>query len=422
MSRASLPVLAAFLLVPWGVAVGAGEQPPSASPLGAAGFRATVEHPFGWRGDGSGRFPGAMPVTDWSTTKNVRWSTDVGSSYSSPIVTDGSVFVTSEPNLLVCLDRADGKVRWKLALTPADLTDPKSRKIAENYKAPKDGSGLAPATPVTHGRSVYAQFANGLLCAVDLEGHRQWSACIEATPNTGYGRSASPIMVAGKLIVHMTNLYAFDLATGRPLWVNAEAQSSYGTPTACRVGDTDCILTPLGDLVRAADGKSLNRGLGRTTHSSPIAGDGLVFFGDSAVRALRFDAAFKATEAWSGMVTGDVFGSPLLHDGTLFLVTGDGGLFAFDAWGKGSLDPLGDPRMLLEEAGGASPAAYASLTLAGHYLFLNSNSGEIVVLEATREARLVSRNQLPEGTGSSPVFSGRDMFLRDGEKLWCIGE
>jgi outer membrane protein assembly factor BamB len=399
-----------------------GQQSSATVPFGAAEFRPTIKRPFGWRGDGSGRFSGAMPVTEWSATRNVRWSTVVGSSYSSPVVTDQFAFVTSEPNLLLCLDRADGNVRWKLALTPADLTDPKSRKFAEDYKPPKDGSGLAAATPITDGRNIYTLFANGLLSAVDFDGHRKWSATIEAIQSTGYGRSASPIMVAGKLIVHMTHLYAFEPATGRQLWVNTEAKSSYGTPTACRVADTDLILTPLGDVVRADDGKSVCSDLGHTSHSSPIAADGLLIFGDSAISALRLDATFKEEAVWSGMVTGEVFGSPLLHDGTLFIVTGEGELFTFDAHGKGSLEPLADARALFENSGGSGPAAYASLTLAGKYLFLNSNDGEIVVLEATREARFVSRNKLLEGTGSSPVFSGKDMFLRDGEKLWCIGE
>ena len=104
--------------------------PASSSPLGAPEFRVSGERPFGWRGDGSGRFPGATPVTHWSATKNVRWSTVVGRSYSSPIVTDQFVVVTSEPNLVVCVNRADGSVRWKFAVTPALLTDPQSRKSA----------------------------------------------------------------------------------------------------------------------------------------------------------------------------------------------------------------------------------------------------------------------------------------------------
>lgn len=406
------------------MAVGASAAVPAVSvPLGAPEFRASSERPFGWRGDGSGRFPGATPATHWSATKNVRWSTLVGGSYSSPIVTDQFVFVTSEPNLVVCLNRADGTVRWKFAVTPALLADPQSRKNAGDYESPKDGSGLAAATPITDGKTVYAVFANGLICALTLDGQRKWTTHLAAEPNTGYGRSSSPLLVAGKLVIHMTHLYAFDPATGAQLWVNTEARSSYGTPVTLKVANIDIIVTPLGDVVRASDGQSLNSGIAHTSHSSPIhSGDGVVYFGDLAVSALRLNAAFKEEEVWNGMVAGDVFGSPLLHDHTLFVATGDGELFAFDTHGKGTPEPLINGRALFAKGTAGNPVTYASLTLAGNYLFLTSNHGETVVLEATRTARLVSRNRLPAGSGASPVFSGKDLFLRSGNKLFCIGE
>ena len=162
-------IIALLLVVVGGLGqtVNAGAEEPSVA-LGAAGFSPTIERPFGWRGDGSGRFPGATPVTHWSVTNNVRWSAVVGRSYSSPIVTDQFAFVTSEPNLVVCVNRADGKVRWRVAVTPALLAAPQSRKAASAYESPKDGSGLAAATPITDGRNVYAVFANGLLCALEL--------------------------------------------------------------------------------------------------------------------------------------------------------------------------------------------------------------------------------------------------------------
>ena len=117
----------------------------SAEPvLGSADFRQSPEHPFGFRGDGSGRFIGAAPVTEWSekTQKNIRWSTPVGNSFSSPILTDKDVLVTAEPNLLFCIERATGKERWKVALTPALVSDEKLRKTIAEYEPPKDGSGM----------------------------------------------------------------------------------------------------------------------------------------------------------------------------------------------------------------------------------------------------------------------------------------
>ncbi|NDF01672.1 MAG: hypothetical protein EB034_25925 [Verrucomicrobia bacterium] len=256
-----------------------------------------------------------------------------------------------------------------------------------------------------------------------MDGKRQWTIGIVADPTTGYGRSSSPIMVAGKLIAHVSNLYALDPATGRQLWVNTEAKSSYGTPAGMKVGEVEVLITPNGDVVRVTDGKSLNSEIGRAIHSSPIpVGEGHVCFGDATVSTLRLNAAFKETEVWSGMAPGEVFGSPLLLDDTVFVVTGAGELFAFDVRGKGAQEPLLNGQKLFETEPNAGPIAYASLTLAGRNLFLTSNKGETVVLEATRKAQLVSRNQLPGGTGSSPVFSGNDMFLRAGDRIYCIGK
>lgn len=375
--------------------------------------------PFGWRGDGSGRFPDATPATEWSATKNVRWRAVVGKSYSSPIVAGDAVIVTSEPDLLVCLDRATGRERWRTEVRPSDLADEESRAAAAAYK-PKD-TGMSAATPVTDGATVYAVFANGIIRAVDLAGKTRWTSFIGAPQTTTYGRSASPILTAGRLIVHLANLTALDPATGKQLWTNAETRCAYGTPAALRSGGTDLIVTPAGDVVRADDGKTVNTQIGNAANSSPVVQDGVVYFGERDVRAIRLGADFKDQSLWSGEIPPEVFGSPLVHDGVLFTVAGNGALFAFDARKKGSTEPLFEARELFGEPD-REPFAYASLTLAGKHLFLNSNQGEIVVLEATREARLVAKNKLEAGSGSSPVFSGKDMFLRDGDKLYCIGE
>lgn len=46
---------------------GQGTVSPSASPpLGSPGCYPTPEQPIGWRGDWTGRFPGATPPTQWS--------------------------------------------------------------------------------------------------------------------------------------------------------------------------------------------------------------------------------------------------------------------------------------------------------------------------------------------------------------------
>jgi hypothetical protein len=410
-------ILRIGLVLVLGCASAAGAADPL---IGSAEFVPSRDRPFGWRGDGSGRFPGATPPTKWSD-KNIRWRAVVGSGYSSPILTDKLALVTAEPNFLIALDRADGKVRWKVEIKPADLADEKARTAAGEYIPPKDGSGLMAATPLTDGKSVYVALANGIVCAIDLDGKRRWTTYIDAEQNTGYGRSSSPLLVGGKLIVHMTNLYAFDPATGKQLWMNAAAPSKYGTPVTLKVGDTGLIVTPNGDAVRLSDGKTVAADLGTGEHTSPVVHSGLVYLGESIVSAVRFDAQLKTKEAWSGMIGTDVIGSPLVHDGIFFTVNGKGQLFAFAAEGKGDQKPIIEGRPLFGKGDADAPLVYASLALAGKHLYLNSLEGEVVVLEATRDAKLVSRQRVGSGTGASPVFAGKEMYLRDGNKLLCIG-
>ena len=84
-------------------------------PLGHADFNPTPERPIGWRGDGSGIFPGATPVTEWDhkSGKNIIWKAETpywGS--SSPIVVDGKVITACEPHVLLAYDAKTGKLLW----------------------------------------------------------------------------------------------------------------------------------------------------------------------------------------------------------------------------------------------------------------------------------------------------------------------
>jgi outer membrane protein assembly factor BamB len=67
--RAQLAATLAVLLVCCLGCAGAADAS-ARSTLGSAAFQPTPEHPVGWRGDGSGRFPGATPPTTWSRRVN----------------------------------------------------------------------------------------------------------------------------------------------------------------------------------------------------------------------------------------------------------------------------------------------------------------------------------------------------------------
>ena len=69
----------------------------------------------GWRMDGSSRFPTAAPQASWSATERVVWATPLPAwSNACPVLVGERIFVCSEPDTLICLDRS-GKILWQHA-------------------------------------------------------------------------------------------------------------------------------------------------------------------------------------------------------------------------------------------------------------------------------------------------------------------
>lgn len=87
--------------------------------LDAPDFRPTPARSTGWRGDGTGRYPGATPPLTWDrrrggqgyTVSNILWSVKLPDwSVDSPIVVRDRMFVTAESSDLVCLDKRTGRI------------------------------------------------------------------------------------------------------------------------------------------------------------------------------------------------------------------------------------------------------------------------------------------------------------------------
>jgi outer membrane protein assembly factor BamB len=81
----------------------------------------TPEHPVGWRGDGTGRYPAAVPPLAWSRhktadgfdTKNIIWTARMpGPSVATPIIVGDRIFATAEINDLICIDKKTGHILW----------------------------------------------------------------------------------------------------------------------------------------------------------------------------------------------------------------------------------------------------------------------------------------------------------------------
>ncbi|MBE3070060.1 MAG: PQQ-like beta-propeller repeat protein [Planctomycetes bacterium] len=389
------------------------------APRVASASAPAAERPVGWRGDGSGCYPSADPPAKWSADQNVLWKAEVGRGCSSPILVGGRVLVTSEPDLLVCLDASSGKELWRKVHKLSDLPP------ALDAQAPGQSGqyGQATPTPVSDGKCVWVFFHTGIVACYDLDGTRRWLRWYKMRLATGYGRTASPVLVGGRLLVHFGPLACLDAATGELLWTCDAAKATYGTPVRARLGDVDVAVTPKGDIVRLADGKVLAADLGNCMYPSPVVQGRTVYFIGSAMTAVELpDKAadeVAARELWYAELEGDFYASPVVHDGRVYTVDRAANFYVIDAaTGKTVLKKT----LPLSPAGGpGAPNVYPSICLAGKRLLVSNDAGEAVFIEPGDKGALVGEGTLPAGCGATPTFTGGRVFVRGGEVLYCLG-
>ena len=222
-----------------------------------------------------------LPTT-WSTTENVEWVTDIpGVGWSSPIVWDGKVLVTTatsdkamkQPSLgvdfsndyvaelmeqgksqeevmqlvmgrdgempdevslkyhLICLELESGEVLWQKEYHDGPPAVGRHRK-----------NSYTSETPVTDGTAIYVYAGFLGLYAFDFDGNQLWKTPLE--PHKVYldfGTGASPALHGDKLFVLSDNeeesfIAAFDKNTGKELWrtprkeLSRQRRSAWATP------------------------------------------------------------------------------------------------------------------------------------------------------------------------------------------------
>ncbi len=361
----------------------------------------------GWRMDGDGRYPDANPPMSWSTSEGVVWKTSMPAwSNSSPVLVEGKslIVVLSEPDEIIAVNAKDGSVVWK------DSTGDIASKRPGAHKT----NGWTSPTPVTDGSKVFSVFGSGVVAAHDLDGQRQWARIVDQ-PKRGWGHSASPVLAGGNLIVHIIDVVALDPKTGKELW-RAPSDPRWGSPVAARIGGTEVVITPAGDVFRADDGKTVASAVGSLKFATPVVQNGVVYFIEKKATAVRLpeslDGSFE--ELWIGRAEGSRhYASVVIHDGLIYAVSREQSFSILDA---ASGEVLHKSRLDLDSG---TNTAYPSITLAGDKVFVSTENGTTAILEPGREYKEVARNSL-ESFRSSPVFDGNRMYVRAFDHLYCI--
>lgn len=176
-----------------------------------------------WRGPSrDGQFEGPRwPTNLDETTLRRQWRVELPPSYSGPIVTANTVFVTGTENkqteIVLALDRATGDVRWR-AEWPGAMSVP--------FFAASNGSWIR-STPAYDGQTLYVAGMRDVLVALDAEnGKERWRVDFVKDLKTtlpAFGCVCSPLVDGDAIYVQAgTSLAKLNKNSGALLWRTLE--------------------------------------------------------------------------------------------------------------------------------------------------------------------------------------------------------
>lgn len=372
----------------------------------------------------------------WSAESNIVWKAEIpGEAWSSPIVYDDQVFVTSATESgvqcrVIAIDRKMGTALWNKHVF--DQT-PLKKEQRNSYATP---------TPATDGERVYAVFGDGSIVALGAKnGEKVWEYR-ELKYYSQHGLGASPVLHGDLLILPVdasssgenkrmgwqipwdkSYLLALDRKTGAVRWKGMRGQSRIGHATASvmKTNGREILVSGAGDVIQGfdlEDGKRLWSfySQGEGVVPSTVVGNGLVFsvsgFEKPHVRAVRPPKANGGEPelAWEQKKSVPMIPSLVFAGKHLYGITEGGVALCLNA-------ETGE--IIWQERIGGNHSA--SPVLAENRIYFLSDEGESTVIEAGPEFKVLTRNSLPGPIKASLAISNRQLFLRTAEHLYCIG-
>jgi outer membrane protein assembly factor BamB len=395
---------------------------------GASRTRADAWPRFrGPNGEGQGAAAG-IPA-EW-TEEDYQWTVDLpGLGHSSPVVWEDRVFVTSaDPEtgeqLILCFALETGEELWR-------------KTYASSPHAMHATNSFATSTPAVDADAVYCAWKSAdqvVLVALSHAGEQLWRRDV-AHQAEHHGFGASPV-VAGD-VVCLTNetdvaedsaVYGFDRRTGEQRWRRARGagKTVYATPVVVDrpAGGQLLLLASMADGLTALDPASgevlwnvLAHDLPDRTVSSPIVTHGLALVscgsGNNGLHLIAVklgDGAAAPAEAYRVKQGVPNIPTPVVAEDLLFLWHDRGTVSCLDA-------ATGE-RHWLERVGGRF---HSSPVHVGDRIYCTSLEGEVVVLAASDEFKVLARNSLGDACTATPACADGRLIFRTEHKLLCLG-
>lgn len=359
--------------------------------------------------------------TEWPASGLPRlWKQPIGGGYASFTVGEGRAYTIEQR-------------RDKEAVTAYDIET--GRELwAFSYPASFDEvlGGPGPrATPVYHDGLVYSLGALGdLYCLSASTGKPKWSKNILAdndTKNIHWAMAGAPLIVGDMVIVtpggsNGKSIVAYNRLTGAPVWKSLNDRAAYTSPILATLAGQRQIIWISGERavgLGVDDGKLLwdypwPAQMDMNCSQPVVIDDSDVLLssaqgpGAALLNIAKEGDAFTAQPVWKNNRLKNKFNSSVLYQGYVY---------GFDESILACLDPkTGD----LKWKGGRY--GYGQLLLAGGYLVITTEQGELVLVRATPESHQeVARFQAIEGkTWNIPAIDHGLLLVRNTEQMACF--
>lgn len=429
-----------------------------------------------WRGpECTGTAPSANPPVEFSESSNIKWKIKLpGSGASTPIIWENKIFIQTaistgkkpagsttpeakpaepppappEPGrgpggrrgggmrgakpteiqqfALLCFDRGNGKPLWQKTL---------------REELPHEGHhpdhGYSSHSPVTDGTHVYAWFGSRGLHCLDMDGNVKWSKDLgKMQTRNGFGEGSSPALSGDIIVVNWDHegadfVAAFNKKTGDEIWRQPrDENTTWTTPLIVEHGGKKQVIVSASTRIRSYDlasGKEIWSCAGMTANVIPtplVSGDTVYVtsgFMGAALLAIKLGSTGDLTGTpaitWQHAKRTPYVPSPLLANGRLYFYSGNKAeLSCFDA-------KTGKPFIEAERVPGiGSIGVYSSPVAAADRVYLTGRDGTVVVVKQADKLEVLATNKLDEAFEASPAISGKELYLRGHNALYCIAE
>lgn len=373
-----------------------------------------------------------LPAT-W-TEADYQWRVALpGVGHSSPVLWGDKIFLNSADaatatRYVVCLSAADGRELWR-------------RQYASQTHSIHARNTYGSSTPAVDAERIYVAWstpARLTLLALDHDGRDVWDLDLGPVVSE-HGFGTSPMLYQDLVILSnnqqayelepgqqpgRSSMLAFDAKTGGLRWnlPRVSSRVSFSTPCIYQAagGRSELICTSTSDGVFSLDPLTGRENwstpglLALRVVSSPLIADGLIFGsigsggGGNAVTAVR--PGPNAETAYVLRTNASYVPTLVAQQGLLFMFNDRGVVSCLDV-------QTGEVHWRERLSRGFS----GSPVIGDGKVYIIDDDGNVLVLAAEKEYRLLGNNPLGEPSRSTPAIAGSRLYLRTLSHLVSVG-